>query len=280
MSVRSYLFVPGDRPEMLEKANSRGADALIVDLEDAVSPSRKRHARETVSRWLAADEVGSCEVWLRPNAGSAGRVDLEAISGSKVAGVIVPKVETAREVAAWVDDLAEASPDARVIVLVETAKAMRGIDSIASVSGVSRLMLGEADLGADVGLAPDGRFWDSIRLEVALASAASGLGRPIGPVFLDLDNSDQLEADTLTLRALGFGSRAVVHPSQIDPVRRAFTPTQSELDDAHRIISEFERSADTGNGVIRTSDGRMVDIAVVRRSAEVIGRPDPTVGRG
>jgi citrate lyase subunit beta/citryl-CoA lyase len=268
--IRSYLFVPGDHPAMLSKAGMRGADALIVDLEDAVAPRRKQAARQATVEWLGHHWEYQCERWIRVNSGDEGLKDLAALEGRTIHGLVIPKTRQAEDVAAWADRSKVVQPELPLIVLIETARSLRDIDRIAEHPAVHRLMIGEADLGADLGLTPDNRVWDSLRAEVVVASAAAGLQPPIGPVDPDYSSPARTEIETRRLRDMGFGARAVIHPAQIDAVHRAFRPSPRELAEASRLIADHERALAGGDGVHLDESGRMVDAALVRRARRLI----------
>ncbi|SFB61459.1 citrate lyase subunit beta / citryl-CoA lyase [Amycolatopsis marina] len=175
MTARSYLYVPGDQPEKLAGAARRGADALIVDLEDAVAPSRKSDARAAACAYLRTGKA-----WVRINSETAS-LDLDAILGRPgLAGVVVPKAEP--ELLAEVDALLAAHPDLPILAIIETARGMRRLDAVAESARVVRLGLDEADLAGELGLRPGPdrvELWP-LRSQVVVASADAGLVPPLG----------------------------------------------------------------------------------------------------
>ncbi len=270
MTPRSYLFVPGDQAKMLLKVAERGADAVIVDLEDAVAPSSKDRARDVTTDWLRGEDRPAMPTWVRINSGADGESDIEALAGVDLEGVMIPKVRSGNGVRDWQRRLEEAQLSNRLLVLVETAGAMRELDAIASIPGVAQLMIGEADLGAELGIAPGHPVWDSLRADVVVASAAADIPPPIGPVDPDFSNVERLEEDTRHLHGMGFASRAVIHPAQIAPVHRALTPSPEEVDEARRTVSGYERALASGRGAYVDSEGEMIDEAMVRRARHVL----------
>ncbi|MDP3983389.1 MAG: CoA ester lyase, partial [Acidimicrobiia bacterium] len=270
---RSYLYVPGDRAQVLAKAPTRGADALIVDLEDAVPLAAKEAARSTVAAWLAGleGEDRRPEVWVRVNnhPDLLAR-DLEAVGSSPaLAGVVIPKVD-GPEVLEEVDRIL---PDGVAIqVMVETARGVLVLPRLAKAPRVLRLQLGEADLSADLGmtLSVDGAELAPVRLEVVIASAAAGLERPVAPVSTDYRDLASFEASTLALRRLGFGARAAIHPAQVAVINRAFTPSDDEVMQARELLDRAEGAAAAGTGVFLDSAGRMVDEAVLRAARQTL----------
>lgn len=276
MNPRSYLYVPGDRPQMLAKAITRGADALIVDLEDGVAPSRKDKAREDVRSWLAGlplPERGP-EIWLRiNNVGASLDAEFALLTAGPVFGLILPKTESP----AQVERLISALPKpASIIPLIETAGGIVSVDAIARVPGVIRLAMGEADLKADLGMRPSTSHDDlhPLRMQVIVASAAATLPRPIGSVSTDFTDPERLRQTSLDLRRIGFGARSCIHPSQVRISNEVFAPDPEEIAEARRIIELAEAAAKTGSGVFVGDDGHMVDEAVVRSARRVLEDAD------
>lgn len=257
---RSYLYVPGDRAEMLDGAFDRGADAVIVDLEDAVSEDRKPLARDLVADWLTASPA--VPVWIRIDADHRA-ADLDMISsgpGQFTSGVCVPKVAEATTL----DDIGYP-----VMALIETAAGWLAAADIGRHHLTRLLACGEADLAADLGMDPstDDAEMLPFRMHMIAASRACGLPGPVGPVHVDLGDAVGLERSTDSLRRMGFRSRAVVHPTQIDPVNRIMSPTDEELHWAERVLT---RSMDAG--AYRDDDGRLVDEAMLRRARALMAR--------
>lgn len=272
MVARTYLFVPGDRPDMLEKASARGADSLIVDLEDSVAPSAKAQARRVTTEWLDKGEAPANSVWIRVNSGEQGSDDLKALRGNEFAGVMLPKVDTVAEVQEKRNLIDVDRAKRQLIVLIETPRAMRNLDSLAAEPGVYQLMLGEADLGAALGMDPGSSGWDALRVEVVVVSAAVGIEAPIGPIDPDFRSPTRFEADTRHLRSLGFASRAVIHPSQIGPAHAGLAPSAEEIEHARRLLAGHEEAMLRGEGVHLDADGRMVDEAFVRKARRIVDR--------
>ncbi|MFI6453257.1 HpcH/HpaI aldolase/citrate lyase family protein [Streptosporangium amethystogenes] len=274
--MRSALYVPGDQPEKLAKALGRGADSLIVDLEDAVLPVHKEAARAAVAAWLRGLGPDTPEIYVRINPGAAGHDDLRAVALPGVRGVCVAKTESAAELEA-VDavltaaEAAQGVPGGSIVVcpLLESATAILAAPEIARAPRVARLQIGEADLRADLGVetGPDERELLWARSQVVLASAAARLVPPIAPVSTDFRDLDALRVSTLALKRLGFRGRACIHPAQVAVVNEVFTPSEEELDRARDLIARFEAS---GSGVVTDARGQMVDEAVVRAARRLL----------
>ncbi|MFI6817535.1 HpcH/HpaI aldolase/citrate lyase family protein [Nonomuraea sp. NPDC050328] len=267
--MRSALYVPGDQPAKLAKALERGADALIVDLEDAVAPAAKARARAEVADWLRALPADpGCEIWVRINPGEPGHADLRAVALPTVTGVCVAKTESAAELvalAALLDD----APWIGLCPLLESGAAVLAAAEIARAPRVRRLQLGEADLRADLGIepGPDERELLWARSQVVAAGAAARIGPPLGPVSPDFRDLDRLRASTEALRRLGFRGRACIHPAQVAVVNEVFTPAAEEVDRARALIARFEAAE---AGVVLDEAGRMVDEAVVRQARRLL----------
>ncbi|OLF14105.1 CoA ester lyase [Actinophytocola xinjiangensis] len=264
MTPRSYLYVPGDQPDKLAGAGRRGADALIVDLEDSVAPGRRPAARSTV-----AEHLTGAVAWVRINADTAAE-DLAAIAGRPgLAGVVVPKAEP--ELLAEVDALLSGHPDLPVLALLETARALRRLDEVAGAPRVVRLGIGEADLAGELNLrpGPDREELWPIRSAVVVASAAAGLLPPVGPVDTSVRDLSALRRTTELLLRQGFRARTAISPTQLATINEVFTPTEQEVAAARDAVA---RLAAAPSGVALDARGRMLDPAVVRAANEVLGR--------
>ncbi|NNC93287.1 MAG: CoA ester lyase [Acidimicrobiia bacterium] len=277
MTARSYLFVPGNRADMLAKAGERGADAIIADLEDAVAPAERPAARQTVAAWLADSESGRFEAWVRLSS-TTNDADLAVVTPETVTGLMVPKVQSADDLAVVGGYLDQIESDAgvtggrlRLIPIVETAVAMRALDAIAQAPRVQQLMIGELDLGADIGVDPANiEAFIPLRMALVVASAAAGIEPPLGPVSPDFRDLDAFAADTLRLAGQGFGSRPAIHPAQIPVINAAFTPDPDEVERARRLVELYEAAVAAGEGAVTDEDGHMVDEAVVRVARRVL----------
>ena len=267
------LYVPGDRPDRWEKAISAGADVVIIDLEDAVAPSRKDEARAALAALRPVPEVA---LQVRVNArGTAWHdADLETVGDlPPEVGVRVPKVQAAEEVQA----LARRLGGRAVHALIESAIGVERAFEIAS-AGVASIGLGEADLRSQLGLArgpkgEPGLLW--ARSRVVNAAAAAGIGAPMMSVYADVADVDGLAASCATGRALGFVGRAAIHPAQLATIEAAFMPTPEEVASAEEVISRVAAAATDGVGTVVLDDGTFLDVAMVdaaRRTIAIAGR--------
>jgi citrate lyase subunit beta/citryl-CoA lyase len=283
MAPRTYLYVPGDQPDKLAKAHSRGADALIVDLEDAVSPSRKAAAREIAAGMLGDLVTGPGEVWVRVN-DLPGHLepDLACAVIQGLAGVVVPKVRSAEDVSVVAGAVADAEANAGLeggvlglIPMIETAEAILAGPAIARSDRTTRLMIGELDLAAELGIdAADDEPLLPIRMGVVVASAAAGIAPPVGPVALDFRDLIALRESTQRLRRMGFGARQVIHPAQVSVVNEILAPGEEEVAAARALVAAFDAALAAGRGIIADDEGRMIDEAVVRRARRLLDGVD------
>jgi citrate lyase subunit beta / citryl-CoA lyase len=266
---RSYLYVPGDRPDRLAKAGMRGADAIVADLEDAVAPAAKDAARDAVVDWLDSLDGTDAEIWVRVDSGARRDDDLAAVaSHPAVAGIFLPKVERAAELADAVSR--PHSPHIRWAPMIESATGLANIHEIARTESAYQLHLGEMDLAADLGLAPTADESELLfaRSLTVIASRAAGLVAPAAPVSAEIDGHDAFRRTTRRLRALGFSGRDCIHPVQVAICHAEFTPTESEVAWAADVVA----AAAAGPGAYRDSNGAMVDEAVLRRARVILAR--------
>ncbi len=254
MTPRSYLFVPADRPERIGKALQSGADAVIVDLEDAVAPAAKAAARDALAGWLATAPANA--VWVRVNAAGTPWQDddLRLCGHPAVRGVVLPKAE------------APPAPGKPVLALVETAAGFDALRAIASAPGVQRLLFGSIDFQVDLGIEGDDDALLFFRSQLVLASRLAGLDAPVDGVTTAIDDEAAIASDTARARRLGFGAKLCIHPKQVAAVNRGFTPSEAELGWARRVLA----AAESGGAV--AVDGKMVDAPVLARARALLRR--------
>jgi citrate lyase subunit beta / citryl-CoA lyase len=260
--LRSLLFVPGDRPERFPKAAASGADALILDLEDSVTPERKPAAREAVAAWLAAERAAPTLVRINPLDGGFVDDDLSAILGHAPDGLVLPKAEGAHSVAAL---LALAGDQAPPILPIAT-ETPRAIFALGTYGEVAEHLLGltwgaedlPAAIGAQSSREADGAYtppYEMVR-SLTLFGAHAAAVPAIETVFPRLDDADALTAYVARARRDGFTGMMALHPAQVAVINAGFTPTAEEVAQAAAIAAAF--AATPGAGVLRL-DGRMVD---------------------
>lgn len=256
---RSYLFAPGDRPERFDKAWASAADAVILDLEDAVAPQHKALARDAVARWLSPARP----VWIRINAADTPWCgdDLALLSRPGVAGVVVPKAETLQPALTE----AAARHGIGLIALVETAVGMQRAQALAATPGVVRLAFGSIDFQVDLGIEGDDDALLHFRSMLVLASRLASIAAPIDGVTVSTTDAEALRSDTRRARRLGFGAKLCIHPQQIATVHEVLSPGEEERAWAARVIAAMAGSG----GAAVAVDGRMVDRPVLLRAQRI-----------
>lgn len=271
---RSYLFVPGDRPERFDKALASAADAVILDLEDAVSATNKAGARVAVAAWLMAlapEARARCVVRVNDEATAHFEADLALLQACGAAQVMLPKAERVQTVAR----LRTACTGIAVLALIETARGVLRAEALAEAPGVVRLVFGTIDFALDMNLSGDPIGFDHAASRLALASRAAGLPGPVAGVTPDIQDTEPLLADLQRARAHGFTAKLCIHPAQVLPIHRALQPSSAELDWARRVVAAMHggvQEAALGAGGAVQVDGRMVDKPVLLRAQALLAR--------
>jgi citrate lyase subunit beta / citryl-CoA lyase len=273
-TVRSWLYVPAHRADRVAKALRAGADAVVLDLQDAVPPADKATARETALRVLAErDPATGPRIWVRINdpEGPDGAADLDGLAGSAADGLRVPRTQDP----SVVRDVADRA-GRPLQLLVETALGLvRAAELAAAHPLVAGLGLGETDLAADLGvLDDDGLVW--ARGAVVVAARAAGLPAPVQSVWTDVADLDGLRASSERGRGTGFAGRSVIHPRQIPVVHRVYTPDAATVAAARRVLAAAEQALERGEVAALDEGGRFVDPAVVARARTVLARAETT----
>ena len=278
--MRSYLYVPGDQPERLEKCLDRGADFVIIDLEDAVSPERKQIGRDTTGAWVAANSEQSAKIWIRVNNTADLSADIHQSLTAEVAGICLPKCDDL-ETLASVDLILSNVERERgftpgslgVQPLIETATGVLNMREIATGPRIRRMLIGEYDLRAELGIVNDESGFELlyVRSQIVIASAAAGILPPIAPVSTDFRDLEKFRASCLEFARMGYLGRTCIHPSQVEVANKAYTPTKEEIEHAQDVIS---RLAAAGGGIAVDARGKMIDEAVIRIARRVIERAE------
>ena len=269
---RSYLFVPGLRPPMFGKALGSGADIIVLDLEDAVAADHKAQARAEVRAWLDSAEAAEAgeRVALRVNAAATAEFahDLALAAHPRVRTVLLPKAEHVEDVAR----LAQAAPQAALVLIVESALGLDAARLLAAAPGVHRLAFGTLDFALDMQMsiddAGDQAELATFRTQLALSSRLAGIAPPIDGVTTAFDDEPRVLRDTLRARRFGFGAKLCIHPRQVLAVHNAFAPTPAEIEWAQRVV-EANRAA---GGNAAQVDGRMVDLPVLLQAEALLAR--------
>lgn len=269
MISRSHLYVPANDLGRLEKALDRGADALIVDLEDGVSLADKDLARKNLALFLSSLN-STVEIWVRVNSDElALRSDLEAAVHTNTHGIVLAKANSLNEVKN-LDLLISAlekslglTKKIEVSALIESAEGVFNAREIASGPRISRLQIGEFDLTADLGISGDNgeTTIQFARSMAVFASAAAGIHPPLAAVSVNFKELEPFRESTQAFKEWGYFGRACIHPNQIEIVNQVFTPNSEDLAEAKDVLDRLEKA---GGGVALDSKNRMIDEATAK----------------
>jgi citrate lyase subunit beta/citryl-CoA lyase len=260
MSARSFLFVPGNRPERFAKALASGADAVVIDLEDAVPPAAKKEARGTVASWLSAEHP----VYVRVNGHGTEwhDEDLLAIANrAGLRGVLLPKAQEARAVQ---ETAARLAGSASLVPFIESALGLWNALEIARCPRVERLAFGHLDFQRDLGIDGENEEILFARSRLVFMSRLAEIGAPLDGVTAEIDNLEKLQRDVDRARRLGFGGKLVIHPKQVETVNRGFLPSEKDIEWARQVMA-----AAAGGGAVRVG-AEMVDAPVVERARQIL----------
>jgi citrate lyase subunit beta / citryl-CoA lyase len=261
MIRRSYLFVPGNRPDRFEKARQSGADAVILDLEDAVQSTHKDLARETVASWLSPTR----SVYVRINAAGTRwfEQDLEVVGLPGVLGVVLPKAEHPEQIAEVAGHL---TGEAHVLPLLETALGVWNALALAQAQRVERLAFGTVDFQLDTGISGEREELLYARSRLVLASRVASILPLVDGATMTFDDLTRLQDDVAYARRLGFGGKLCIHPRQVELINQGFAPTEAELAWARRVLAAAQA---TGAGALQL-DGELIDRPVVERARLIL----------
>ena len=266
---RSYLFVPATRPDRIGKALASGADAVVVDLEDAVAPEAKASARTALGDWLRAAFEPAVPLYVRVNGADTDWFDADLAlcreARERLAGIVLPKAERT-------DHIARTAAVAPVLPLIESAHGIAAAAVLAGAPGVQRLLFGAIDFALDLGIADEREGLLPFRSQLVLASRLAGLPPPVDGVTTATGDDALVAADTQYARRLGFGAKLCIHPRQVAPVHDAFAPTPAEAEWARRVLA----AAATAGGAAVAMDGRMIDRPVVLAAQRILDRAHHT----
>jgi citrate lyase subunit beta / citryl-CoA lyase len=266
----TYLFVPGNRPELIDKARRSAAGAVVVDLEDAVAPEQRPAAREATARALVAHAerppATGQQLWVRINAAGSAEAEADlAVLGDLLTHARLPKVTDPAEV----DWLAARAPHlVAVLPAVECAAGLLAAPVVAAHPLVVRLGLGGVDLIGDLGCDDTPEALAYPRSVLVVASRAAGLPGPVNSVYTRLDDPEGLVRHARAAKVLGFAAQSVLSPRQLDPVRTVFGGSEREANWAREVLAAFAAS---DGAATRTASGDFVDLPVAERARRVLG---------
>jgi citrate lyase subunit beta/citryl-CoA lyase len=256
---RSYLFAPGHNEKLLVKAFHAGADAVMLDLEDAVPPDAKDAARRLVAKVLV-DHPG----WVRVNAARTDRcaADLDAMADD-AHGIRIPKTESPEDVA-WVVARAPGKP---IICAIETARGLLAAQEIAAAPGVRHLAMGGVDLQHDLRTSGGSLQTLHARSHLVIVSRAARIEPPIDSVYPRLDDEAGLRKQAEFARSLGFFGKSAIHPRQLAVLHEVFSPTENDIAWARQVLAAFDAA---GGAALRLPDGEFVDLPVAQQARRVL----------
>ena len=281
-SRRALLYMPGDDRRKIEKASTLGVDSICMDMEDGVAVNKKGEARAVIAQAMRDLDFGTSERCIRINSLGSGleKYDLAAALTTNPDAIVVPKIESARQVR-WVSDHIETHERAsnkqigkvRLLVGVETAKGILNLKEIAEADKrLEAIIFGGEDYAASVGAV---RTKGAIELLYArqatvTACAANDL-QAIDIVFIDFKDPASLRAEAEQGAGFGFSGKQIIHPNQVSVVQEAFTPSDSAIEYARRIVESFESSQKAGKGAYAL-DGKMIDMPLLKNAQKVLDR--------
>lgn len=255
-NARTFLFVPGNRPDRFDKAFASGADTVILDLEDSVAAADKDRARAAVAAWL--NPIRPVAVRVNSTDSPWFEEDFAICSRAGVAAVVLPRAEAG----ASLERVAQQSP---VLALIETAVGIRGLMAIAATPGVVRLGIGVIDLLLDLGMTA-AEALDPVLLQMVIASRVAECAPPVAGVTADFRDFELIAKETARTRVLGFPAKLCIHPSQLEPVKQGLGPSSAEIAHARKVVN----AAAASGGSAIALDGRMIDRPVIDHARRIL----------
>ncbi len=276
---RTRLYVPGNNPHLIENCYLYGADCLIFDLEDSVAPDRKLEARILVKQALQTLDLGKVEKMVRINTlAEGGLADLEEVVPAGVDTVVLPKTESLDEIKEVEKILMRLEGKRKVLILpiIETIRGLYNAPYISNHDRVPALSWGAEDLTAQIGVprSEAGDLLKSVRIRIVLAAKLHAK-QALDTVFSDITDEEGLYKSAVEARHMGFDGKGVIHPSQIEIIHSAFTPSEEELDRAKKIIKAMKES----KGGVASLDGKMLDKPVLERARKIVALAKSGGGR-
>ncbi len=281
--LRSWMFVPGHRQRMIDKAMGLSVDAIMLDIEDGVAPGEKESARTLIGGALGRESPPNSPArFVRINDIGHARMDadLKAVLRKGLNGLVLPKVDTPEEVLKVEAILKKREPElgmsagaVRLLVAIESPKGLLNAPTIAACSArVIGLMFGAEDFGRELGLptSREAEARDMIYARSAMVvAAASAHVQSVDGVWVDLKDNEGLWGFARQSRRLGFSGMSLIHPSQIDPINSVFSPTPEEIDYAQQVVKAYEEAVARGDGSI-SFGGQLIDRPIVERARRTL----------
>ena len=280
-SRRALLYMPGDNWKMITKSITLGVDSICMDMEDGTAINKKAEARETIAKALRELDFGASEKLARINSVGSGweQEDIEAVLPFHPDGIVIPKVESFEQVE-WASRIIETAElkhgwpvnSVRVLIGVETAKGILNLKEIAAHPRLDAIIFGGEDFAASIGAVRTKEAVELLyaRQAVVVACTAFDL-QPIDIVTIDYKDIEALRIESEFGARLGFVGKQIIHPAQVEPVQKAFTPSDEAIAYAKRIVETFEASQKEGKGAY-SLDGKMIDMPLLKNAKKVLDR--------
>jgi citrate lyase subunit beta/citryl-CoA lyase len=280
---RSWMFVPGHRQKMIDKAMGLNADVIMLDIEDGVAPNEKDTARKLIAEALGRERPsGSPDRFVRINAIGHARMeaDLQEVLRPGLDGLVLPKVDTPEEVLKVESVVEKREAELKIdrgrvklLIAIESPKGLLNAAAIAACSPrVVGLMFGAEDFGREVGLPArrEGEAQEMLYARSAMVvAAASAHVQAVDGVWVDLKDTEGLWGFARQSRRLGFSGMSLIHPSQIDPINTVFSPTPEEIEYARQVVQAYEEAVARGDGSI-SFGGQLIDRPIVERARRTL----------
>lgn len=280
-SRRALLYVPGNDRRKIDKSITLGVDCVCMDMEDGVALNRKAEARSTIAQMLKDLDFGESEKLVRINQVGSGFEldDLHEVLHQRPDGIVIPKVEAPEQIQ-WASEIIEAAELAqgwgvnsiRILILVETARGVLNLKEIAAHPRLDGIIFGGEDFAASLGAVrtPEATELLYARLAIVTACAAYNL-QAIDMVTIDFKNPEIVRAEADAGAKLGYSGKQIIHPSQVEPVQSAFTPSDDAIASAQQIVDAFEQHQLQGAGAFAL-DGKMIDMPLLKNAQKVLER--------
>lgn len=278
---RALLYMPGDDWNKINKAITLHVDSICMDMEDGTALNRKQDARATIAKALQELKFGRAEKLVRINAVGSGleKEDIESVVHCHPDGIVIPKIEALDQIQ-WASEIIESAELAngwdlnsiRILVIVETARGMLNLKEIAAHPRLDALIFGAEDFAANIGATRSRAGWEMLhaRNTVLMHAAAFSL-QAIDMVYIDFRDTINLKIEAAQGAAMGFSGKQIIHPTQVQPVQEAFTPSDEAIDYARRVLETFEEHQAEGAGAYEL-DGRMIDMPLLKNAQKVLAR--------
>ncbi|WP_312159006.1 CoA ester lyase [Acinetobacter sp.] len=258
---RSYLFVPANRVERFEKALNTSADAVIIDLEDAVPADLKVSARQSLEQWLINHPEHQVMIRINPRQTEWFKDDVKLAHLKNVLAIVLPKTESAADIQQVLNER-----ELDIYPLIETPFGLANVRQIAAAPSVRALMFGSIDFQLEMNM--QGGYYEllAFRNEIVLASKLAGIESPVDGVTVDFKDEALIQLETLQAKNLGFSGKLCIHPAQVNIVNQTFSPTLPEIDWANRVL----HAVDLAQGQAVSLDGKMIDLPVILKAKKIL----------